>query len=42
MSNAGLRDEEAIRKGIERAKFVQKGALILLAYPPTIYFQDCY
>lgn len=28
MANAGLRDEEAIRKGIERAKFVQKGAPI--------------
>lgn len=25
MANAGLRDEEQIRKGIERAKFVQKG-----------------
>lgn len=25
MANAGLRDDEAIRKGIERAKFVQKG-----------------
>ncbi|KAJ4389291.1 hypothetical protein N0V93_006756 [Gnomoniopsis smithogilvyi] len=24
MANAGLRNEEAIRKGIERAKFVQK------------------
>lgn len=27
MANAGLRDEEQIRKGIERAKFVQKGEL---------------
>ncbi|KAF3771297.1 hypothetical protein M406DRAFT_326685 [Cryphonectria parasitica EP155] len=25
MANAGLRDEEAIKKGIERARFVQKG-----------------
>lgn len=25
MANAGLLDEEQIRKGIERAKFVQKG-----------------
>lgn len=25
MANAGLRDDEQIRKGIERAKFVQKG-----------------
>lgn len=25
MANASLRDEEAIRKGIERARFVQKG-----------------
>lgn len=28
MANAGLRDEEAIRKGIERAKFVQKGIIM--------------
>lgn len=25
MANADLRDEEAIRRGIERARFVQKG-----------------
>lgn len=38
MANAGLRDEEAIRKGIERARFVQKGkfdfALRPISTPP--------
>lgn len=30
MANAGLRDDEAIKKGIEKAKFVQKGKSALL------------
>lgn len=32
MSNAGLRNKEEIKKGIERAKFVQKGELLSHVY----------
>jgi hypothetical protein len=31
MANANLRDEDAIKKGIERAEFVKKG----LVLPPS-------
>lgn len=34
MANAALRDEEAIRKRIERAKFVQKGTSCFHHAPP--------
>lgn len=33
MANAGLRDDEAIRKGIERARFVQKGQIAIPPHP---------
>lgn len=39
MANAALRDEEAIRRGIERAKFVQKGELGELVFTRRVLVQ---